>query len=210
MESASGAGRPGYYQDREVVASYHLRYESGFAKWKHERKKSILRSWIKKTNPTRLLEVACGPGRFYETYRDYRATACDLSSEMLEELRSRFPEASLVRADALALPFRPQSFDVVFATRFLSHLRGEFRRRVLAELVRVSRRRVILDARHCYNLRYLSRWMRRRLGLARADKLRHTYGQFRRELEEAGLEVLEVRSIAWGLSARFLVLCEKR
>ena len=114
------------------------------------------------------------------------------------------------RGDAAALPFPAGSFDVVFATRFLSHLRAGYRARVLEELGRVTRDRLILDGRHRYNLRYLSRWALRTLGLAHAHKLRHTYHQFREELAGAGFEALRMRSIAWGLSARFLVEARKR
>lgn len=203
-------GRPDHYQDPEVARTYGKRYARGLDRWKHERKAAILGSWIEEARPARVLEVACGPGRFYETYGRFRGVACDLSWEMLLEFRAAHPEAVLVRADAMALPFATGSFDVVFATRFLSHLRGAFRARVLGELARVSAGVVIIDGRHRYNLRFLSRWIRRTLGLAHAHKLRHTYGQFRRELEAAGLEVLRTRSIAWGLSARFLVLAKKK
>ena len=203
-----GIGRPDFYQNREVVKSYHLRYESGIAKWKNERKKAILSGWMRRAQPARMLDVACGPARLYDIYRDYHPVSCDLSFEMLEEFSAGHPEAELVRADAAALPFASRSFDLVVAIRFLAHLRGEYRRRVLDELVRVSRRYVILDGRHRYNLRFFSRWLRRRLRLSHADKLRHTYGQFRAELSAAGLHVREFRSVGWGLSARFVMLCE--
>ncbi len=129
---------------------------------------------------------------------------------MLRRFRRAHPGSRLLQADAAALPFPAGSFDVVFATRFLSHLRAGYRARVLSEMVRVSSDRVILDGRHRYNLRFLSRWVRRSLGLSHAHKLRHTYRQFREELEAAGLEVARMRSIAWGLSARFLVLARKK
>lgn len=202
-------GRPEHYENAEVVRTYHERYEGGWAAWKHRRKLRLLAAWIGTPEPNRVLEVACGPGRFYEAYRQFPSVSVDRSQPMLNRSRLRYPDAPLVRSDAAALPFRSGSFDVVFSTRFLSHLRGEFRATVLRELVRVSARAVILDGRHPYNLRYASRWVRRRLRLSHADKLRHTFTQFREELGAAGLEVRGFRSIAWGLSGRFLVLAEK-
>ena len=208
--AGGGRGRPAHYQDREVVESYAAsRYASGLARWKHRRKAAVLRRWIGGTSPSRVLEVACGPGRFFETYRAFPSISGDLSREMLEAFRQTYPDARLVRIEASALPFPDATFDVVFATRFLSHLRGEYRASVLRELARVSRQAVILDGRHPYNWRFLSRWVRRRLGLSHADKLRIGYPAFRAELESAGLDVIRFQSIAWGLSGRFLVLARR-
>lgn len=207
------SGRPEHYENPEVVRDYHVRYDGGWAGWKHRRKLRLLGSWIRgrvgDPPPRRVLEVACGPGRFYDAYRAFPSVSLDRSQQMLTRFRSENPETLLVRSDAAALPFPSGAFDVVFATRFLSHLRGEFRSAVLHELVRVSACTVILDGRHPYNFRYVSRWVRRRLRLAHADKLRHTFAQFRAELGAAGLEVREFRSIAWGLSGRFLVRAER-
>jgi ubiquinone/menaquinone biosynthesis C-methylase UbiE len=203
-------GRPAHYQDPEVVRTYGSRFTGGINEWKDAKKSAILKSWIDEARPTRVLEVACGPGRFGAVYRGHPTVGCDLSREMLRSFRGTHPRVPAVRGDAAALPFRSGSFEVVFATRFLSHLRAGYRAQVLAEMVRVTRDRVILDGRHRYNLRFLSRWVLRTLRLAHAHKLRHTYRQFREELEGAGLEVLRMRSIAWGLSARFLVEARKR
>jgi len=208
--SEVGIGRPQHYESDAVAAAYHKRYESGFARWKHARKLRLLRRWIAAPKPARVLEVACGPGRFYATHSGVWSVSLDRAAPMLSRFRAQHADARLVRGDAATRPFDDGTFDVVLAIRFLAHLRGAYRARVLGELVRVTRGSVILDGRHRYNLRFASRWIRRRLGLAHADKLRHTYGEFRRELETAGLEVEEFRSIGWGLSARFLVRARKR
>lgn len=205
---AWGTGRPSYYQDPEIAAGYARRWAGGVARWKHERKLRILTAWLGCAR--RVLEVACGPGRFPSAVSGRFAVALDLSRAMLEEYRRQRPLGLYVRSDASRLPFPDDSYDAVTCIRYLSHLRGSFRARVLAELVRVSKSEVIIDGRHRYNLRYISRWVRRRLGLAHADKLRHTYREFYRELEAAGLEIVETRSIAWGLSARFLVRARKK
>ena len=190
-----------------MATSYSERYASGWARWKHERKVALLRRWL--AGADSVLAVACGSGRFHEVALDASRVGVDLSRPMLREHLRQHRSARLVNGDASRLPFADGSFDTVLCMRFLSHLRDAYRARVLHELVRVARRQVILDGRHRYNLRFASRWIRRRLGLAHADKLRHSYGQFREELEAAGLRVQELRSIAWGLSARFVVRAEK-
>lgn len=202
-----GVGRPTYYQSDEVAADYDRRYATGIARWKHLRKQRLIKKWLERSSS--VLEVASGPGRFPEAVAGRFGVALDLSRAMLRQYRKTCPDRNLVTGDASRLPFEDDSFETVICIRYLAHLRGEFRAQVLAELVRVSSKAVIIDGRHLYNLRFFSRWVRRRLGLAHADKLRHTFGEFRREMEGAGLEVVETRSIAWGLSARFLLRARK-
>ncbi len=197
-------GRPEHYFDHKVVAEYDQRYRSGWGRWKHRRKVAQIRKWL--YGSVRVLEVACGPGRLEAAFENVEVVHVDLSLQMLERYRAEFPSARLARADASRLPFASGEFDAVVSIRFISHLRGEYRQRVLLELARVSKGSVILDGRHLYNFRYWSRWARRRLGLARADKLRHTFAEFDRELRASGLEPIARRSIAWGLSGRVLLL----
>lgn len=54
------------------------------------------------------------------------------------------------RADALRLPLADRSVDLVLAVKFAHHFSGPALRRLLAEMARVARRRVvILDIRRC-------------------------------------------------------------
>ncbi len=207
MHQRRETGRPEHYFDAEVVRNYDRRYRRGIGRWKHRRKLRSIQRWL--VGCPRVLEVACGPARWREAFAGHESVHCDLSPEMLAHFRSLCPDATLVRADAARLPFADDSFDAIVTIRFVSHLRGEYRRQVLRELARVSRRTVILDGRHIYNLRYWSRWVRYRLGLVHADKLRHTRAEFERELRDAGLELRETRSIAWGVSGRVLLLAKK-
>jgi SAM-dependent methyltransferase len=104
--------------------------------------------------PLTLLDVGSGSGdlaRFAESHLQARgvpsrALALDRDPTALalafeEGLRA-------VRGDALALPFAAGSIDVVTAVKFAHHLHGEALSRLLAEMARVARRRVIvLDIR---------------------------------------------------------------
>lgn len=71
---------------------------------------------------TRLLDVGCGTGQtsFYaaKTY-SCKVTAMDINEQMLKQAALRFDKEALdielVRADALALPFEPHSFDIVLS-----------------------------------------------------------------------------------------------
>lgn len=200
-------GRPEHYRDPRVVREYDRRYAAGVARWKHDRKCRTLESWI--APAATVLEVACGPGRYHAALSTRPLVEVDRSPEMLRELLRRNPRARVIVADAAALPFDDRAFDSVVSLRFISHLRGSYRAQVLTELARVARRDVIIDGRHLYNLRTLSRWVRARLGLARAEKLRHSLREFREEFACAGLRLAGVRSVFWGLSARVMLRATK-
>jgi 2-polyprenyl-3-methyl-5-hydroxy-6-metoxy-1,4-benzoquinol methylase len=55
-----------------------------------------------------------------------------------------YPEIRLQNGDALALPFPPQSFDVVLASQILHHMEDEEPVQLLRELARVARRAILV------------------------------------------------------------------
>jgi ubiquinone/menaquinone biosynthesis C-methylase UbiE len=77
-----------------------------------------------------------------------RIVGLDLSERNLRVTREHLsvrPEVSLVRGDALRLPFRRRSFDFVSASLLLHHFREADIVRLLAEFGRVARRAVIIN-----------------------------------------------------------------
>jgi ubiquinone/menaquinone biosynthesis C-methylase UbiE len=94
--------------------------------------------------PTRVLDVACGTGFLTQHLRG-DVTGVDQSGTMLEIARERCPHASLLEADALALPFPDESFDRVFTAHFYGHLRAGDRERFLDEARRVAPELVVVD-----------------------------------------------------------------
>jgi ubiquinone/menaquinone biosynthesis C-methylase UbiE len=87
----------------------------------------------------RILDVGCGTGRSRRIYldRSARYAGIDLSLGALRLARRRFADSSWLQADALRLPFRDGSFDVVAFSSVLHHV-GD-RRTALAEAFRVLR-----------------------------------------------------------------------
>jgi len=86
-----------------------------------------------------LLDVGCGTGQSRRIYRERCAgyAGIDLSLGALRLAGRRFADASWLQADALRLPFRDGSFDVVAFSSVLHHV-GD-RRAALAEARRVLR-----------------------------------------------------------------------
>ena len=84
------------------------------------------------------LDVACGTG-FLTASLKGSITGLDQSAAMLAVAQSRIPEASFVRGDALALPFRSNQFECLVAGHFYGHLHEDARTVFLQEARRVSK-----------------------------------------------------------------------
>lgn len=93
----------------------------------------------------RILDVCCGTGSvvlaFADHYPDALAIGYDFSRGMLNKAREKngAGRVTFVEGDAAALPFADDSFDVVTCSHALYELKGEARRRALAEMRRVVR-----------------------------------------------------------------------
>ncbi len=97
-------------------------------------------SIVKATNPRILLDVGAGPGTLLSYFNDSSATSLfgiDKSRYILKEAVKNKPEVPFVNADAVHLPFKDKSFDMVMAIEVLEHLHDY--RRALKEMKRVSR-----------------------------------------------------------------------
>jgi len=95
--------------------------------------------------PCSTLDVACGTG-FLTRHLPGAVVALDQSAAMLEEARRQAPAATLVRGDALELPFEDRSFTRVFTGHFYGHLDAGERAVFLDEAARVGSELVVVDA----------------------------------------------------------------
>src|SRR5262245_9675390 len=88
-----------------------------------------------------VLDVGCGTGeidaRLLEAFPGIRLTGVDLDEGHLERARARCPGARFQNADAQALPFADQSFDLVVCRHVLQAVSDA--PRALAEMRRVAR-----------------------------------------------------------------------
>jgi SAM-dependent methyltransferase len=80
--------------------------------------------------------------------REIRITAVDLdptTATIAARLTARSPQIRVVCGDALDLPFRPNSFDIVTASMFLHHFDQTRVGRLLARFVVLARRAVLVN-----------------------------------------------------------------
>ena len=90
---------------------------------------------------SRILDCGCGPGMDTERFCQlgYRVTAVDLSERFVLLTRSRAPAASVLRMDMRFLEFPPGSFDGLWASFSLLHIRANEVDQTLAGFKRVLR-----------------------------------------------------------------------
>jgi SAM-dependent methyltransferase len=125
-----------------IVPEHEEHVRRWFDRWSHSRTRRRLRPWfayvqrrvfdrIDWSRVDRLLDVGCGSGgAVLEASRRMRgsdealACGCDVSLGMLRqgrESRSRFPDAHLLAASGLALPFVDGCFKVVLCAAAFHH-----------------------------------------------------------------------------------------
>ncbi|TMA30572.1 MAG: class I SAM-dependent methyltransferase [Deltaproteobacteria bacterium] len=89
--------------------------------------------------PKHVLDVGCGTGeitkRLAELFPEATLTGIDLEEPHLEKARQKLPEATFRRADALALPFEDESFDLAVCRHLTQAVPDA--KKVLAEMQRV-------------------------------------------------------------------------
>jgi demethylmenaquinone methyltransferase/2-methoxy-6-polyprenyl-1,4-benzoquinol methylase len=100
---------------------------------------------VSELTPVRVLDLACGTG-FLTRHLRGDVVGIDQSETMLRIAASRAPGARLVKADAVPLPFEHGEFDRVFTSHFYGHLLEGEREAFLAEVRRVARELVVVDA----------------------------------------------------------------
>lgn len=86
----------------------------------------------------RVLDLACGNGRWIERLEPAAYVGLDLSAAMLGQARRRFADSNFVRGDMSALPFAEGSFDTVISMfGAMGHLPPDGQRAMVADIHRV-------------------------------------------------------------------------
>ena len=206
-----------FYQSADVAADYDehrfrtpKRQRRNARKWNAIQKALALTTGVKS-----IVDLPCGTGRFTGNLAraGYEVVGSDISVEMMQQA-AKLPTvqhaniAGYVRADAEALPFRTKSADCLMSIRFLFHVDGETRRRMLREFGRVSRRWIIADYRHKYSFRYGVWKIASTLGLTKRPFERVSVKSMKAEFEDAGLRVAKIIAVRRGLSDKWVVLAE--
>jgi ubiquinone/menaquinone biosynthesis C-methylase UbiE len=127
------------YRGRSVAKRYvRERFTDELNRLLHNRQVAVLQALIERARPTRILEIAAGPGRLTRDLRPIGPLMCaEYNEGMLEEGRRICGDhVRWIRSDGFRLPVR-EAFDLVYVFRFIRHFRRRDRFRLYAEVRRV-------------------------------------------------------------------------
>lgn len=174
----------------------------------------------------RVLDVGAGGGDMARVLVDWgrsrgqrvEVVAVDLSQSAASYARDRvrdYPEITVVQADVLALPFEPESFDVVLCALFLHHFRQPDAVRLLRAMHDASRHGVIVNDLHRHPLAYAGIWALTRLFGASPIVCNDGPLSVRRAFDRRDFEDLARQTglplvVRWKWAFRFQVLIPKR
>jgi ubiquinone/menaquinone biosynthesis C-methylase UbiE len=153
-----------WYQEHDIAEAYDDKRFSRGGRYIDRREKAAVVDALSPIEDKRILEVACGTGRFTVMLAERGAdvVGVDISEAMLEQGRAKAHAAGVadaidfMQADAGGLPFPDDHFEAVFAMRFF-HLAPD-PEGFIAELRRVSGDQVFFDTFKRYSTRSIYNW----------------------------------------------------
>jgi ubiquinone/menaquinone biosynthesis C-methylase UbiE len=180
-----------WYQADDVAREYDdKRFSNGGRHIDRREKQAVLQA-LNPVEGKRVLEIACGTGRFTVklAQRGADIVGLDISKPMLAQGRAKAHEAGVneqvefMRGDAARLPFPDDHFDAVFAMRFF-HL-ADTPAGFLREMARVSKEIVFFDTFNRFSSRSVYNWL-----LPMGSRL---YARFEVErlIDRAGLSLVD-------------------
>jgi ubiquinone/menaquinone biosynthesis C-methylase UbiE len=178
-----------WYQEDDIAEVYDNKRFTGGGEFIDRREKEAVLDALTPLDDGRILEVACGTGRFTVmlAHRGADIVGMDISEAMLEQGRGKAAatelegELSFIQGDAGRLPFPDNHFDTVFAMRFF-HLAPD-PEGFIKEMRRVSTEQVFFDTFNRYSARSIYNW-----ALPMGSRL-YSDREARELVVDAGLEV---------------------
>lgn len=179
-----------WYQADEIAEAYEEKRFSGGGRLIDRREKQAVLDAIGPVEDKRVLEIACGTGRFTVMLAERGAdvVGLDISAAMLQQGREKARAAAVeshldfMRGDAGRLPFPDDHFDAVIAMRFF-HL-ADTPSAYLSEMRRVSKDVVFFDTFNRFSTRSIYNW-----ALPMGSRL-YSRWEVNRLLREADLELV--------------------
>jgi len=180
-----------WYQADDVAEAYEDKRFSRGGRLIDRREKRAVMEALGPVEDERVLEIACGTGRFTVALADAGAdiVGLDISSAMLQQGREKARSAGLtdhlefIRGDAGRLPFPDDHFDAVFAMRFF-HL-ADTPLAYLEEMRRVAKDQIFFDTFNRFSTRSLYNW-----ALPMGSRL-YSRGEVDRLVSDAGLTLVD-------------------
>ena len=170
---------------------YRKHYELEEEFWWFAGKRSIIRTVLESVFPKEkrpmLLDIGCGTGynlKFFQSHFD--SFGCDISSQALHFAKKRNAN-KIAQADAVELPFKDSSFDLISLLDVLYHKRIENDLAVLREV-----HRVLNGNGHLLITDSAFQFLQSQHDLALHTRERYTKKTLKKRLEAAGFHVEKI------------------
>lgn len=215
MENTSYEGKK-RYQDPNVADNYDdRRFSSRKGQMTDKKEKqNILKALRRADISGHVLDVPCGTGRMTELLlqQGLRVTAGDISDEMMDHAQQRAEkygnQVDFVKCDIENLQFPDAAFELILTIRLLHHIPPELHPGILRELHRVTREWVIITYSNKYSLQNLRRNIRSLV--TKFPRYSISPSLFKREVAEAGFDIVEYLPMMPVVSESITVLLRKR
>ncbi len=130
LPAETPAGSDGVEAQRQFWNAWNAMYREDGTQLPppNQRQADTVLGWLRETNrgPRRIVEVGCGSGWFCDRLTEFGPVlGIDLSNEVLERSRRRYPQVSFTDGDFMQVEPPPASADVVVALEVLSHVRDQ-------------------------------------------------------------------------------------
>lgn len=165
--------------------------------------------------PATIIDVPCGTGRvsIHLAQKGFIVKGIDISPEMVEYTQEKVEGLQLSDriqvkvGDAEFLPYEDDTFDACVTLRLFGHTPEKNRKRILHELIRVSKNHLIL----AYYLRNSLQYLIRKRGRERRNIEWYpvSFRQISKELDQERLKKIKKYFLAIGFSETMVVLCLK-
>ncbi|MCM8760954.1 MAG: class I SAM-dependent methyltransferase [Candidatus Omnitrophica bacterium] len=208
------------YQEKNVARSYDRgRFLSIKGRLVDMAEKSLIYKLLSGNGigkGARILDIPCGTGRLslYLAKKGYKVTGADVSQAMMDEASEKIENAgygseiNFISGNAESLNIEDGSFDAAVCLRLLGHTPPDARRRIIAELMRVSKEMAIFVYYHKNSLQNILR--RRDRNLRQVMWYPVTFGQIRDEFKSLGFSIRSIRPLLLGISESLFVVAEKK
>jgi ubiquinone/menaquinone biosynthesis C-methylase UbiE len=185
------------YKSYEGAASFNTKYDREWHKRVCTRREyKVITKCFQITGPVdSILDFPSGAGRLFRAYHPHgrRFIAMDLSLEMLKFARQNLAEWKplLSTGSAFRMPLKDGCVDVAFSARLFHHVPDkEERHQYIRELLRVSRKFVVITFFHTWSLKNILRMIRRPFN-KKKPKVTMTTDELRTIAREQGWEVVK-------------------